>query len=177
MTGLMPRCVRRFHERVANLLRAGKQEMPHDLCVIFVCKGESHRSVGIRHLYQQWISNNWTKYASAEDPILVCGPPRRGAYKCNNCSLRAHREKGVAERVCEIQPDFDNFMQKCDKETQRKYRVAEPYCLRKPEEQKTSTPMQPEPAPKKSPKPPEEPPPGRQPEVADDVTKKSPKPP
>ena len=48
--GLAPEWVRPFHEHVARWMTDGSKERPSDMCVVFVSKRETYRSVAARWL-------------------------------------------------------------------------------------------------------------------------------
>ena len=68
---LSPEKVRLFHEHNIRWMTEGSEKRPKDMCVVFVSKGDSWRSLAVKWLYHDWVSRHEEKYLLRGEEILI----------------------------------------------------------------------------------------------------------
>ena len=113
---MKPSQIRPFHEHVTRWMSDGRKKRPGDMCVVFVCKSENHRSVGARWLYHRWIKQNWKRFVPEEEELEILCTERKGHRKCGNCGECSHGVSDTKEIVFECVRKYNVLVERCEKE-------------------------------------------------------------
>ena len=126
---MKPSQVRPFHEHVTRWMADGRQKRPTDMCVVFVCKSENHRSVGARWLYHGWIKNHWKRYVPEGEELEFLATERNGHRRCGNCEECSHQCSEMRDIVYDCVWKYSLLIVQCERERDKGWNVGKTYSL------------------------------------------------
>ena len=86
------------------------------MCVVFVCKSASHRSVGSRWLWHGWMNLNWKRFVPEGEELEVIVTDRNGDEKCRNCKLCSHQNSVTEKAISDCVRKYEILMEQCERE-------------------------------------------------------------